>query len=319
MLRAAFCEPAKITMSPSSALLYLTGLGRATCYNVFTLYLFTQTDIKTTLIPISVFALGCAPICELRSTTNTLQTVLWIWLQLLHFNLANQTSVTSIKEDCKNKPFRPLPSRRITLQQARILRYVCFVGVLSLSATFGLAVFLCNVGYTILIVSYHDFHGDSHWLSKSTVCAFGYGFSEAGATLVAGCDRHHIGGLARISIILSVAIIATTIHAQDFQDCEGDRLAGRQTLPIAFPVLSRYLTSFGIIGWSLVLSRVWSLDFVARAAVILLGMIAGVRYMVLRSVRDDEHSYILYNVWLLVTILLPVYSQLPGHFSDGVR
>ncbi|KAJ6540318.1 UbiA prenyltransferase family [Mycena capillaripes] len=220
----------------------------------------------------------------------------WLWLQLLHFNLANQTSSTSIDEDCKNKPFRPLPSGRVTLRQAMILRYLCLACGLALSASFGLPIFFINVGFAGLIVMYHDLHGDSHWLSKNLMNAFGYGFFEAGATLIAACDRSHLGERTTISLSLSFAILATTIQIQDFQDCEGDTLAGRRTLPIVFPKLSRYITLFALIAWSIILCRVWSLDALAQLALISLGSVVGSRCMALRSVRDDEITYCLYNV-----------------------
>ncbi|KAF8976116.1 hypothetical protein BDQ17DRAFT_1267575, partial [Cyathus striatus] len=37
-----------------------------------------------------------------------------------------------------------------------------------------------------------------------------------------------------------VAVIITTIQAQDFQDRDGDRLAGRITMSMIWPVASRY-------------------------------------------------------------------------------
>ncbi|KAF8177942.1 UbiA prenyltransferase family-domain-containing protein [Mycena galopus ATCC 62051] len=294
-------------MPPFPAFPSCAGLEEAIRHNIFTLYLFSKTDIKTTIAPITMLAICCAPVCEMRRTDNIVQTIFWLWLQVLHFNLVNQSSAASIAEDLKNKPFRPLPSQRITLEQALILRYVCLFVGLSLSATFSLTVFLLNIAFVVSIIVYHNFHGDGHWLSKNVLNALGYGFLEGGATLIAGCDRHHFGSLSRLSIILSVAIIATTVHAQDFQDQIGDKAVGRRTLPIVFPILSRYLTFFGIISWSFALSLIWNLDFVTQTAVVLLGTAVAARYLALRTVGDDKYSYILYNVrssFILVLYLL---------------
>jgi 4-hydroxybenzoate polyprenyltransferase len=133
-----------------------------------------------------LFAISNAPVCAMQRTSRALQCVFWLWLQLLHFNLANQTSAGSVEEDLRNKPFRPIPSGRVTLQQALTLRYITLLGGLVLSGTYGLHILLVNVGFAILIIMYHDFHGDSHWLSKNVMNAIGYGFFETGATLIAG-------------------------------------------------------------------------------------------------------------------------------------
>ncbi|KAJ7701202.1 UbiA prenyltransferase family-domain-containing protein [Mycena rosella] len=287
----------------NAALLIRAGSIR---YNILTLYLFSRTDIKTTFLPVTLFSIGCAPACNMGSA---LQCMFWLWLQLLHFNLANQTSRTSVEEDSKNKPFRPLPSGRITLQQAIILRYISLISGLALSAMYGLRIFLINVGFAVLIVMYHDFQGGSHWLSKNLMNAAGYCFFEAGGTLIAACDRQRFDDLAKWSLMMSLAILATTIQAQDFQDREGDRTAGRRTLPIVFPVISRYTMLFCLPGWSVILGHVWQLDLMARSAVIILGTIVGFRYFTFRTVRDDEWTYFLYNGWLLVAFSLPIYSR----------
>ncbi|KAJ7461956.1 UbiA prenyltransferase family-domain-containing protein [Mycena latifolia] len=281
-------------------------------YNIITLYLFSKTDIKTTFIPIvrKSLSFSFTPVCHMQRTLSAMQCMFWLWPQLIHFNLANQTSAGSVEEDRKNKPFRPIPSGRLTLRQANILRYICLICGMTLSATYGLHILLVNVGFAALIVMYHDFHGDSHWLSKNLMNAVGYCFFESGATLIAACDRHHFGALAKLALGLSLAILATTIHAQDYQDREGDRLAGRRTAPIVFPSISRYTTLVGLIGWSIILPRIWQLDIIAQSAVILLGTLVGVRCVAFRTVKDDEVTYFLYNGWLLTAFSLPTYSQL---------
>ncbi|KAJ6504033.1 UbiA prenyltransferase family-domain-containing protein [Mycena vulgaris] len=279
-------------------------------YHVLTLYFFSRTDIKTVFVPVTLFALVCAPACHKQPTSRAMECMFWLWLQILPFNLANQTSATGITEDSENKPFRPLPSGRLTLRKAKVLRRMVLFFGLALSATYGPQIFLINVGLVILVIIYHDFHGDTHWLSKNIMNAGGYAFFQSGSTLIAACDRRHFGELAKLSLILSFAIIATTIHVQDFQDREGDGRAGRRTLPIVFPVKSRYTIFFGLTSWSIILCRVWPLNVITQWMVMLLGTVVGCRCVALRTVRDDEFTYFLYNVWLLVAFSLPIYCQL---------
>jgi 4-hydroxybenzoate polyprenyltransferase len=44
---------------------------------------------------------------------------LWNWLNLLVFNIANQRLPDSITEDKVNKPWRPIPSSRLSSDEAR--------------------------------------------------------------------------------------------------------------------------------------------------------------------------------------------------------
>jgi 4-hydroxybenzoate polyprenyltransferase len=116
--------------------------------------------------------------------------------------------------------------------------------------------------------------------------------------------------MATSSLLLSFSILATTIHAQDFQDCEGDKIAGRLTLPIRFPILSRYSILVGVTGWSFILCRVWPLDPTIKWIFILLGTTVGCRFMALRAAQHDEITYFLYKVSQLpsIYVVLTVFA-----------
>lgn len=107
--------------------------------------------------------------------------------------------------------------------------------------------------------------------------------SEAGRTLC-------------ISIALSAGIILTTIHMQDYKDVRGDFVAGRVTLPIAYPTLSRVSTALLLITWSWGVSQTWRLDDAAAAGVGVLALVVGVRLVVLTNVHADKVSFYWYNV-----------------------
>ncbi|KAJ6496295.1 UbiA prenyltransferase family-domain-containing protein [Mycena sanguinolenta] len=265
-------------------------------YQLETLYLFFATDIITTIMPVVIFAVSCAPVCPQQRLSRTIQCIFWMWLQILHCNLANQTSATSLKEDLTNKPFRPIPSGRVTLAQVIVWRYICLACGLLLSALYGRRVVLANIALTIVIVMYNDGRAAAHWFSRNLVNAVAFGVLETGATLVAACDHHRFGEAAHLSLIFSFGIIVTTIHTQDFQDRVGDKMTGRRTLPIVLPVLSRYTIFVGVIAWSVVLSRVWRLDLLAQIPLTLLGTIVGFRCSMLRTVQSDKLTYVLYNV-----------------------
>ncbi|KAF8959405.1 UbiA prenyltransferase family-domain-containing protein [Flammula alnicola] len=201
-------------------------------YHAFTIFLFSKSDIKTTLIPVSFFALGAAPLSPTHRLSHAIQAVVWIWLHLLEFNLSNQ--IRDPDEDLRNKPWRPLPSGRISLANARVLKYVVTALCLVVSFSYNLHVFYASASFACLIPMYHELHGDQHWLTKNLMNAVGYSCFATGSTLIAGSNQSKLDFAGSFSIFIIASILATTIQAQDFQDVDGDKLVGRRTLPSPF-------------------------------------------------------------------------------------
>ena len=96
--------------------------------------------------------------------------------------------------------------------------------------------------------------------------------------------------------MLSAGIILTTIHTQDYKDVPGDIAAGRITLPIAYPALSRVITAFFLIAWSWGVSKTWCLDDVAAAVMGVLALGIGISFVAQTDPRADKVSFYWYNV-----------------------
>ncbi|PPQ66605.1 hypothetical protein CVT24_006916 [Panaeolus cyanescens] len=268
--------------------------------HAYTLFLFSKSDIKTTLIPVSFFALGAAPLSPTRRFAHAIQAIFWIYLHLFQFNLANQ--VRDPEEDRQNKPWRPLPSGRITLKNAYRLKKLAIATCLFVSWCYGYRVLRTSAFFSILIPAYHELHGDSHWLSKNLMNAVGYACFASGSTLIASKDRSQLDFTGTLAISVISAILATTIQAQDFQDVEGDSLVGRKTLPIVFPNLSRLTPIVTLLLWSFYLTSIWEINTLATVAFFTLALVVGTRYYLWRSVKDDQMSYFLYNVSVLTPL-----------------
>ena len=89
----------------------------------------------------------------------------------------------------------------------------------------------------------------------------------------------------------------STIQAQDFKDVEGDAAIGRETLPILYPRSSRIVTAALIPMWSVLVTRLWTMDGVLSVSTVLVGCAAGLSFIVgPRTRASDERSYKLYNV-----------------------
>ncbi|KAH0831842.1 hypothetical protein J3R83DRAFT_12692 [Lanmaoa asiatica] len=165
-------------------------------YHLHTLFLFTKADVRTALVPQvchesssvtplnstikTVFALAVAPVCHL---SHIIHVVAWIWLHLLTCNIANQ--VKAPDEDKINKPFRPLPSGRITEYHARALRWILVPVCLAVSAAYSTELLYTSLELQILTVLYSELHGDECFLWKNSLTAVMYGCAGVGGVLLA--------------------------------------------------------------------------------------------------------------------------------------
>jgi len=98
------------------------------------------------------------------------------------------------------------------------------------------------------------------------------------------------------AVIISGILIFTVIQAQDFPDVEGDKLVRRMTFPIYAPELSRFLTLFAIVAWSVFLSWFWGVGRISTALFISFGIHVGLRYYLCRTLEADRKSYLIFNV-----------------------
>ncbi len=241
----------------------------------------------------------------------------WLWIHLFQFCVANQ--VLSPEEDALNKPYRPIPSKLISVPAARALRWSLAPVCLGLSWAYGL---LNNgVGLTLAFALYNEFGLDSYWLSKNLLNAVGSVLWNVGAAKIASggncflCGlylfinsrflnrvglsnsliNHHNSWMAPYVVAL---IVTTTSHIQDFRDEAGDLKQGRLTLPILMPKFSRAITPLVLTSWSFGLAHLWLLELRGTASLlfIALGLFTGGRIFLYRSEEEDKFSYRCYLV-----------------------
>lgn len=150
--------------------------------------------------------------------------------------------------------------------------------------------------FAVLTYLYNEMQLSANWFTRNVLNGFGVAAFEAGATLVAGRQSGSLDPTARLAVIVGATLFATTIHTQDFKDVYGDKKAGRKTLPILFPLASRLSVFVLIMAWSFGLRSLWKTGPVLSAILVALGSLVGSRFLFMRSVRADQHSYYLYNV-----------------------
>lgn len=103
----------------------------------------------------------------------------------MQFLLSNQT--VNPEEDARNKPYRPIPSKRISLRNALILRWISSAACFAWSACYSREVLYASITYCIVVYIYDGMgYAARHWLLKNILNALGYASLEVGACLVAG-------------------------------------------------------------------------------------------------------------------------------------
>jgi len=287
-------------------MLWLFQLPTVVLQHLYTMFLFTKSDIKTTVVPITVLAVASAPLTNIAHLPHT---IFWTWFHVLQFDVSNQT--LDPEEDEHNKKDRPLPSKRITYRNAVILRWALVPACWTLSACYSLQTMYASMALVALTIIYDELGAHAgHWAVRNLVNALGFVSFEVGASLVAGNNRHYLDNTARLSVLCSAGIFFSTIQSQDFKDVEGDTLIGRQTIPIVHPKLAAPTLAMILQAWSVGLSILWHANFVTGIAVNTVALAVGLCFIFSTTCKAYQRSFYLYNVWLSFAHGLPLCWRL---------
>ncbi|KAL8718173.1 MAG: hypothetical protein Q9225_004668 [Loekoesia sp. 1 TL-2023] len=293
-----------------------TNSSRGFRYHLQTLHLFTVNDLKSILVPETAFGIFSALSGRLLTTnpSPTLTTVLsrlphaalWTYLNLVIFDLANQRLLSSLLEDSVNKPWRPLPSHRLSLAQAR--RLLLFL----IPAVTAASIFLGGLEETIvmhvLTWMYNDLYGaDEHYAVRNLINAAGFMTYSYGATRVAA-GPYELNAVMRYQWVPIIgAVILTTLQMQDMSDQDGDAQKGRGTLPLKWgDGAARWSIAVPVVFWSLACPAFWRMQYWGWAVPLILGTVLAGRVLVLRSVEQDKITWKLWCVWTMTLYVLPL-------------
>ncbi|KAJ6520601.1 UbiA prenyltransferase family [Mycena vulgaris] len=271
--------------------------------SLWTLVLFTYTDFKTIVLPVSIFASVAAPV---RFPGRLIYGTFWTWLHLLQVGVSNQ--YTSISEDIVNRPWRPLPSGRISPKSAAVLRWLLVPICMLASIPFGSEVGLSSLSLTLLLIAHDEIGAGRNWAGKNIINSMGYLSFELGATKIMNANPQ-LDSIALQSLVCNGLVTLTTIHAQDFSDIHGDIALGRVTFPIYAPRASRLFTPLTLAMWSVFLGCSWDLGPGSHFLLCGLGGVVGWRLFQFRTPNDDAHTFVVYTVWLLLIHILPAHTR----------
>ncbi|KAL8952038.1 MAG: hypothetical protein Q9222_002025 [Ikaeria aurantiellina] len=295
-------------------------------YHLKTLWLFTHSDIKSIVLPTLAFGIlstFSSPVLAVNNpdlsqfTTRILTLFAWAWLNLLLLCLNNQRNPEAIAEDKINKPWRPLPSNRISSSDATtlLLAMIPITAVINISYTGCLWQSILLAGLNLW---YNDYEGGENPLFRNVINACGFTlYNSAALEILVGqsCAPLPFATAALKStevqwLAMIWGLVFTTIQIQDLRDQEGDRIRNRPTLPLLVgDVQTRISLIVAIAFWSTATAVFWR---VPLAGVFVLAGLSGHlirRLWSKRSADDDRKNFKLWSLWLMGVYAMPLVKR----------
>ncbi|PYI31820.1 hypothetical protein BP00DRAFT_343057 [Aspergillus indologenus CBS 114.80] len=284
---------------------------------------FTESNFPTFVLPNTMFGVlaGLAgDVLTTRTSPPSLQVMLLVrlpfilfnWVTVFIFDLANQRLPESVQEDKINKPWRPIPTGRITGDQTRQLLLAAIPLTLALNCWLGVGQESC----LILLITwlYNDLRGGDG-LMRDGFIAIAYGLFNR-ASLCIALGGYALAPQGYMWIALISGVIWTTMQIQDLKDQQGDRSRGRLSMPLWLgDTVSRWLISLFTLAWSLVCVEFWELPLWGLFAPLGMAVCVGLQLVLQQSAAADALAWRLWCLWLVTLYLLPLCASWSGQSS----
>ena len=295
---------------------------RILAYHAYSVWLFTFSDIKTIIAPSVVFGVAHAfahnhtgiqqhYLSSLLETIESLPRIsLWVWINLLPFTISNQRQHPAIEEDAINKPWRTMPSKRMTIKQATELMYCLYLLAITVSLRVGgmrQSLALIFLGYW-----YNDLGGaDTSCIIRNFINACGFICFASGALEVAIERSLQLDSQLVLWLGVIFTTVFLTVQTQDMYDQTGDQQRGRRTVPLELGDAAARLTiaiPMAILCW--VCPRFWRVPPLGYVGPVALGTTVAVRTLTYRDVSADKVTFRIWNLWMVSLYTLPALSVL---------
>ncbi|MCJ1283501.1 hypothetical protein MMC26_002831 [Xylographa opegraphella] len=286
-------------------------------YHFRTLYLFMASDLKTLLLPNLVFGVlgsispAIVPSTGTFSSTSiplrAIRVALWITINLLPFTIANQRLPHAIREDAINKPWRPLPARRLSPAQARELMLTGYVVAGAVSSVLG-GMRSC-LAVAALAYCYNSLGGsDASGAVRNLMNVSFYVCAMIGTIEVAaGGQNIAFSSTAWAWFAIIGGVVLTTVHVQDIPDQEGDAARGRRTIPLEVgDRMARWSVAVLDLVWSIAAPMFWHKGAAGFILPVGLAGVVAVRLFRSKSVQEDKVTLMVWSLWMLSLYLLPL-------------
>ena len=213
-------------------------------------------------------------------------------------------------EDSINKPWRPLPSNRISGNEARRLLLVLIPCGLILSTFLG--GLKETAAMLILTWMYNDLGGaDENYLLRNLINAGGFMCHGSGATIIAaGFRDHELRREAYNWLAMIGGVIFTTLQVQDIPDMAGDAARGRRTFPLVHGEwIGRCSVAVPVAFWTFACPAFWQLNYMGYALPAAIGLSVVFRILMMKNVAADQTTYKVWCWWLTVLYILPLCKK----------
>jgi hypothetical protein len=284
------------------------------------IWAFTESNFTTFVLPNTLFGLFAvlaaptltesteAPSMRLLVIRGIPRMLVANWANVFIFDLFNQRSAESVREDSFNKPWRPLPQGQLRSPQAERLLRAAIPVVLGLSACLGV-----GIESTIALVlswTYCDLKGGDR-LTRDFHISLGYSVAfVASLRLGLADDNVRLSATGYRWLGMMMGVIVTTMQVQDLKDHVGDQARGRQTWPLVVGHrVSRWWVAAWLLFWSVACSLFWRLP--GWAAAVSVGVGRCVAGCVLAE-KDDARAWRLWCGWQVCLYSCPVVAQFLG-------
>ncbi|MCJ1246928.1 hypothetical protein MMC30_004139 [Trapelia coarctata] len=285
-----------------------------------TLWSLTKDDIPTFLLPDTLFGLLSAlagPILTTQPTSSPFRILqrlplplTFTFLNLLVFDLANQR--LSAAEDTLNKPWRPIPSGRLTPLQMR--RWLLAAAPVLLAVTYALDAWRETALLLVLTWLYNDLGGgDENFVVRNLLLGAAFALYHIGALRVACGEGYEISAYGMGWIAQISGVIFSTMQVQDLKDQAGDHARGRRTAPLVLGErVARWTVAGPVVGWSVLCPLYLGVRWAVFALPVSLGVVIAVRVTKLKEVRDDKVTWFFWAGWLSCLYSLPLMRYCEG-------
>lgn len=155
-------------------------------------HLITESNIKAYVTPTVLSGMLCVASGGVTVNQPTWldvaaafpKVILYIWLYDLYFDCSNQKDPGSIEEDRLNKPWRAIPSGRLSVEGAQRW-YYCASCILPLVAGLWLGGFPEAIAFMVETWAYDYLGGGSTWWGRSIINPLFFSTGQLGAIRVA--------------------------------------------------------------------------------------------------------------------------------------
>lgn len=120
---------------------------------------------------------------------------------------------------------------------------------------------------------------------------------------------HPLGWSGRWLLVV-IGIIFSTVQLQDMSDQAGDAKRGRRTVPLVWgDTAARWTIAIPMLGWGIWSPMFWEVSSLCFILSMALASLVALRALLIRSVLGDKQTFRLWNCWIVVVYMLPMFSE----------